>query len=62
MTRNPDGHVSLLVQFPPPEARAAARRLAARASRDPAVRFDRAIADWKLRGMMYQCRHGQQGA
>jgi len=43
-------------------ARAAARRLAARASRDPAVRFDRAIADWKLRGMMYQCRHGQQGA
>ena len=28
MTRHPDGHVSLLVQFRPPEVRAAARRLA----------------------------------
>jgi len=29
MTRHPDGHVSLLVQFRPPEVRAAAQRLAA---------------------------------
>ena len=43
-------------------ARAAAWRLAARASRDPAVRFDRAVADWKLRGMIYQCRHGDPRA
>jgi glycosyltransferase involved in cell wall biosynthesis len=37
-------------------ARAATRRLSARFSRDPEVRFDRAIAYWKLRGMMHQCR------
>jgi hypothetical protein len=29
MTRHPDGHVSLLVQFRPPEVRDAAQRLAA---------------------------------
>jgi GT2 family glycosyltransferase len=41
-------------------ARAAAWWLAARASQDPAVRFDRAIAYWKLRGMIHECRvaHG----
>ena len=37
-------------------ARAATRWLTACASRDPAVRFDRAIAYWRLRGMVYQCR------
>ena len=44
-------------------ARASTRRLAACASRDPVVRFDRAIAYWRLRGMMYQCRvsHGLTG-
>jgi GT2 family glycosyltransferase len=45
-------------------ARAATWWLAARASRDPVVRFDRAIAYWKLRGMMHQCRvsHGPSGS
>ena len=36
--------------------RAATSRLAASARRDSAAGFDRAIAYWKLRGMMYQCR------
>jgi hypothetical protein len=40
MTRNPDGHVSLLVQFPPPEARAAARRLAALLAGETRMTFD----------------------
>ena len=37
MTRHPDGHVSLLVQFRPPEVRAAALRLAALLAREAEV-------------------------